>query len=405
MTALKTLFAAALAFPLAALAQDAKPAAPLVSIYGTLNVNLQYTSAGDATAGAASDVSSRWAVSSDSTNIGFRGMLDVAHGLKVTYQCETSAGLDASAGSLCGRNSRVGLTGNFGTIFYGNWDTPFKAGTYGTKANDPFGNTDVFGFQGIMGSPGYAVRSAAWTGGVSAAFDNRATNSVAYWSPKVSGVSGKLQWSTDEAKVANGIVNPTLYGAVLNYDAGGLSVIAAVELHEDAFGIRTMSGTNAGNLPAKDMAWRLSAGYELPLGGGALTVLGMFEQLSYKQEDATAATDYDDYSRMAWLVGAKFKTGMHEFRARFAQAMEPDCTLGDGTTCPAANTEKLGAQQFALGYAYSLAKSTEVFAYFTQVMNDDAARYTLTIGGSPAVVSPPAGADPQAAGIGIRYAF
>lgn len=408
MTALKTLLAAALAAPLAVLAQD-KPAAPAFQIYGMLNVNLQYTGAGDATAGSASDVSNRWAVSSDSTNIGIRGAVDVAHGLKAIFQCETAAAIDASTGSLCGRNSRLGISSEkLGTLFYGTWDTPFKAGTYGTKANDPFGNTDVFGFQGIMGSPGFNVRSAGWLGAAPApaSFDIRATNSVAYWSPKFSGVSAKFQWATDEARNATGIVTPALYGGAVNFDQGGLSLVAAVELHDDAFGIRTMNGANSATLPSRDMAWRLSAGYELPLAGGSLRVLGMFEQLSYEQDDSTLATQLDDWSRMAFLAGATFKTGMHELRLRYAQAMEPSCTLGDGTDCPDAATADFGAKQLAVGYGYSLAKTTEVYAFFTQIMNDDAATYTFTIGGSPAVAgATPAGADPTAYGVGIRHTF
>jgi predicted porin len=432
MTSLKKLIAVvAVSLPLVAMAQPvpepapaappaaapaaepAKPAAapaakpPLVSVYGTLNVNLQYTEASDATAGSAADVSGRFAVSSDSTNIGFRGGMDVAHGLKVVYQCETAAVLDGPAVALCGRNSRVGLSGDWGTLFYGNWDTPFKAGTYATKADDPFGNTDVFAYQGIMSSPGFSARSGAWTGAATHTFDLRAGNSVAYWSPKISGVSAKLQWSTDETKTANGVVNPTLYSAAVNFDAGPLSLVAAGDYHEDGFGLRAITGANAGNFPAKDMAWRVAAGYELPLGVGALRVMGMFEQLIYNQDDATGAADLEEYKRMAWLVGATFRTGDHELRARYSQALEPDCTLASGADCPAALTNDLGAQQYALGYAYHLAKSTQVYAYYTQIMNDDDARYTFGVAGAAAVVgaNTPAGADPIAVGLGIRHAF
>ena len=186
-----TLSASALAQAPAAPAEP--PKAPLATVYGTLNVNFQYAEASDATAGSASDVSGRTAVSIDSSNIGVRGGLDVEHGLKVVYQCETQASLDGmDVRGLCNRNSRVGLSSNFGTLFYGNWDAPFKAAAYGTKADDPFGNTDVFGYQGIMGSPGFNVRSGAFTGGVQAGFDLRAANSVAYWSPKFAGFSFKV---------------------------------------------------------------------------------------------------------------------------------------------------------------------------------------------------------------------
>ena len=160
------------------------------------------------------------------------------------------------------------------------------------------------------------------------------------------------------------------------------------------------------------MAWRLSAGYEVPLPVGALTFMGMLEQLSYTQDDAAAVgNSLEDYSRLAWLVGAKFRMGNHEFRARFAQALGPSCTFADGSDCDSAVTDELGATQYAVGYAYHLAKTTQVYAYYTQIMNKDLAQYTFTVGGAAdrrgrqRVRRHAGGADPMAVGVGIRYAF
>jgi predicted porin len=417
MTSLRNSIAAlAVSLPLVATAQQPAaaepPKAPLAQIYGTLNLNLQYTEAGDATAGSDADVPGRFALSVDSTNIGVRGTFDTGQGLNVVYQCETSANLDVGGAGLCNRNSRVGLSGFWGTLFYGNWDTPYKAAHYGTKADDPFGNTDVFGYNALLSSPGFATRTSAMQnaapapGTGNASFDIRAANSVAYWTPKFSGLSAKVQWGVNEFRSADGKVDPTLLSAAVNYDVGGLSAYATAEYHEDNFGLAAIT-TNAGNSASKDMAWRVGAGYELPLGVGALTVSGMFEQLLYKQDDAPAGgLNLKDYDRMAWFVGAKFRTGVHELRARFSQAMDPNCTIAGGGDCPDDATKDLGAQSYAVGYAYHLAKTTQVYAYFTQIMNDDQATYTFTTGGSPAV-SPgaPVGADPLAAGVGMRYAF
>lgn len=434
MTSLKKLIAVvAVSLPLVAMAQPApepppaaapaepapppaaKPAPapakpPLAQIYGTLNVNLQYTEASDATA-AGANVKPREAISIDSSNIGVRGTLDVGQGISATYQCETQASVDGEdLRAICNRNSRVGLSSGFGTLFYGNWDTPYKALAYGTKADDPFGNTDVFGYQGIFGSPGYGVRSTAFNGAAlpatgNAGFDQRAANSVAYWSPKVSGLSARIQYSVDEFRSADGRVDPQLLAAGVNYDAGGLSVAAGAEYHEDMFGIRTINAANAGTNAAKDWAWRVAAGYELPLGVGTVRVMGMVEQLTYQQENAGAG--FKDYSRFAWLAGATFRTGNHEVRARYSQALDPDITAASGTTLAAGAEDDLAAQQYALGYAYHLAKSTQLFAFFTQIMNDDRARYTFGVSGAANVVgaNTPAGSDPMAVGLGIRYAF
>jgi predicted porin len=419
MTSLRNSIAAlAVSLPLVASAQEA-PKPPLAQIYGTLNLNLQYTEAGDVTVppGAPSaDVPGRFALSTDSTNIGVRGTFDTGAGLNVVYQCETSANLDGvTVSGICNRNSRVGLSGTWGTLFYGNWDTPFKAAHYGTKADDPFGNTDVFGYNAILSSPGFQVRTSALqqaapapaTG--NASFDIRGGNSVAYWTPKFSGLSAKVQWGVNEFRSGaadEGQIDPLLLSAAVNYDIGGLSVYGTAEYHEDQYGLAAIT-TNASPVASKDMAWRLGAGYELPLGVGALTVSAMFEQLLYKQDEApVGGANLEDYDRMAWFLGAKFRTGAHEFRARYSMAMDPNCTVADGTDCADDDTKELGAMQYAVGYAYHLAKTTQLFAFFTQIMNEDDASYTFTTGGSPAVSpSTPAGADPLAGGVGIRYAF
>lgn len=414
MTELRKVLVAALtlSLPISALAQAAAPPAPpAVQVYGTLNVNLQYTEAGDATAGSASDVSARFAVSTDSSNVGVRGTLKLNDALSATYQCETSANVDGEGPSgICNRNSRIGLTGGFGTVAYGTWDTPFKGNAYGTKADDPFGNTDVFGYQGLMGSPGYGSRTSNFSGSQTAAtrasFDQRGTNSLAYWSPKLANMlTFRLQWSVDESKNVSGIIDPFLLSGNVVVDIAGFSVAAAAEYHEDTFGIRSINGANAGNTTSKDLGLRLAAGYELPLGPGALGILAMVEQLSYAQDDSTAG--FKDYSRLAWLIGAKFRAGPHEVRARYTQAMDPDITAANGTTLAAGAEDDLAAQQIALGYAYHLGKATQVYAFYTQIMNDDRARYVFGVAGNSTIVgdSMPAGGDPSAFGIGMRQAF
>ena len=176
---------------------------------------------------------------------------------------EEVAALDGIGTSgICGRNSRVGISHAHGTIFYGNWDTPFKTATIGTKADDPFQSTDVFGYQSIAGSAGFNYKSGA---GVSAAgakpdgtvafpagssvngFDVRAGNSIAYHSPNLFGVTAKVQYSTSEFASADGKLAPQLFGAGINYEWKGLSVLAAWERHDDWSGL---AGINVANKTA-----------------------------------------------------------------------------------------------------------------------------------------------------------
>ena len=413
----------ALSTPLAASAQaeakPAEPAKPLVTIYGTLNVNFQITKASGAS-GATANVESRNSVSTDSSNIGVRGGLDVNEWVGAVYQCETSANLDGiTVSGICNRNSRLGATGNWGTLFYGNWDTPFKAVAYGTKADDPFLNTDVFGYNGIMGSPGFNYRSSGWSTDSATAtkgFDVRANNSVAYHSPRWEGLSVKLQYSANEFKNATGTQNPELFGAAVNFDYGPFSAMAAYERHNDGFALAGANGTvgaafgstvanTAGTATAavssNDSAWRVGAGYQLDSPFGATTVGVLFDQLVLKQDSAPAGA-VTEYKRNAWQVALKHRIGDHELRGRYDQALAGDCSLS-GAAC---STSGYGANQFAVGYAYYFAKGFQGYLSFTRINNQYNAQYTPSIGGAPAVAgTTPKGADPQALGLGLRYAF
>ncbi|HSM91922.1 MAG TPA: porin, partial [Anaeromyxobacteraceae bacterium] len=359
----------------------AAPAAPKVgvTVYGTLNANFQITQARGAT-NPADSVAARNAVSIDSSNVGVKAQADVVGGLSVLAQCETSGAIDGiSASGICSRNSRVGVSSAYGTLFYGNWDTPFKLATGGTKADDPFQSTDVFGYQSLASSAGFNYKSAA---GVSAAggkpdasgaypagsvvngFDVRAGNSVVYHSPKVLGASVRLQYSANEFAAADGKLSPALYGAGINYDWKGLSVLAAFERHDDWYGlaginvadkVKVTTGAAAGDpltesnpeqLKPKsaafgatrpntathssvDTAWRVGAGYQLDTPAGATTVSFIVDQLTFTQPGAVVGA-VKEYKRLAWQVAAKHRYGDHELRARYNVADAGDAKLVGG---------------------------------------------------------------------------
>lgn len=421
----------ALSLPALALAQE-KPATPPVTIYGTLNVNLQNTSAKGATA-AGADVQTRYALSTDSTNIGVRGGLDVNQWVGATYQCETSAAVSGTGVSgICNRNSRIGVKGDWGTLWYGNWDTPFKAAIYGTKVDDPFMATDVYGYAGIMGSPGFNYKSSAYAQAsdtTTIGFDIRANNSVGYWSPKWNGLGVKLQWVANHFMNATGSKSPTLVSGVVNYDSqtfgsgdlkAAFSVLGSYERHDDGFSLAGINpvatvaapgafgataanntGTATSATSSVDTAWRVGAGVQLDWSAGATTVSALFEQLDLQQGEAAAGA-ITEYKRSAWQLALKHRIAEHELRLRYSQADKGDVTLNGG----GGSTTGYGATMLAVGYAYFFAPTFQVYAYYAQITNDDQGQYTFNTGGAPAVAgATPKGADPLAVGLGIRYAF
>jgi predicted porin len=214
--------AGAFSAPAATLAQSS-----FVQIYGTFNVDLQYVSSDDptpippagingavfrgttrplGTAPANNNIPGQMAVSSNSSNIGFRGSEDLGNGWKAIFQLESALNIDSGGGNLGGRNSNVGLTGNWGTAFYGLWDTPFKT-MWGR--NYAFFGTSAASFIGLFGSPGYNILGGTQTTPTllanantsdAAAFDRRQTNTVAYRTPNFAGLSAGVHYVHGEQK-------------------------------------------------------------------------------------------------------------------------------------------------------------------------------------------------------------
>jgi predicted porin len=434
----------------AATPEPAKPApaaAPTVTVYGTFNVNTQWTRSVNATVGvpggatsalvtaAGRNISPRLAVSTDSTNFGVRAALPFSPWAKAIAQCETSANVDGIAASgICNRNSQLGVSGGFGTLFFGNWDTPFKSVWYGTKVDDPFGNTDVFDRAGLMGSPGYNVKSSAWkaaTGDVISGFNLRAQNSVAYWTPSFSGLSAKFQYGTNEFKNTVGDVSPKLWSANVVYDRGPFSLVGAYESHEWGYGLvgfnaaatgttapqnaatRTFGATavNTAAAHTEDYAWRVGAGYELKTAFGATTPNFVFEQVKFMQPRAVAGAikEYDHY---AWSASLKHRAGNHELRGRYDRANAGGCKLSGPGAC---STKDTGSDMITAGYAFYFAPTAQVYLTWTQIRNDRLAQYSFATAGAAAIAGGGSaantrgtvlpGQDPQALALGMRYAF
>src|SRR5215475_6893741 len=118
---------------------------PLVEIYGTLLPFLEVAHTTGATApgmftpnmtgasqvGAAAytgiNSPARGVMDPGTSNIGFRGGIELMPNLSVVWQIESGIPVDGTgpANTWASRNSQIGLTGNWGTLFYGSWDTPY----------------------------------------------------------------------------------------------------------------------------------------------------------------------------------------------------------------------------------------------------------------------------------------
>jgi len=118
--------AGALAAPAVALAQ--------VEVYGTIHMSINAMNYGEATptapGGANVPSASKWDVASHASNIGVRARESLGSGLSAWAQVETNASMERSnnlahTSNFASRNSAVGMQGNWGNMFVGQWTTPW----------------------------------------------------------------------------------------------------------------------------------------------------------------------------------------------------------------------------------------------------------------------------------------
>ena len=401
----------------AALAAGPMLANAAVTIYGTFNMDVENvsnkggTASGTAnslvgaTGATPTDSAARNRGSSNSSNIGFRGTEDLGGGLKAIWQMESSLNLDASGGTLAGRNTYLGLAGEFGSIkFAGGHDSPYKDAVQG---KDPFFVTGIATQKGILGSPGFGTISTTLApGGVastSVGYDMRLNNAIFYATPNMNGLTGEIAYVVNEGKSTTTTaspVDPTVISMNVKYDQGPLFLAFAYETRDDHFGLTgigaaTGSTANTGTT-SKDTGTKLGLGYKLD----TTEFLLVYEMLEYENSGTT--TNVNNYERDAFVASVSHSIGNNRFSLSFGKADEGSCSLTSGAAC---STSGLGATQTILGYAHSLSKSTQLYAHYTEIDNDDKASYFFGVAGAASGLPGAVGADPKGLALGMRHKF
>ena len=308
---------------LALLGSTAAFAQSSVTLYGRVNTTVERQEVGDAKTTGLFNNSSRF---------GFKGSEDLGGGLKAGFQLESGFNSDtgASATTFFGRQSEVNLSGGFGAVRLGR----FTAESYYATAD-------------------YVSMHNHDTGSSSDAF-------YAYVMPD----ANKIAYRT-----------PTF---------GGLTVDAAVALHEQAVG-----GKNAYDLAANYNlgALALGAGYSKQgdvnqFAVRALYTFGAFTVGGYVQRDEDAFVANGGKRNTFRLAGA-YNMGASEFHVNVGRAGEYK------------NLNDSDSTQYTLGYNYNLSKRTKVYGYYTRVNNSRNASYQSGV----------AGADFSSVAVGVRHNF
>lgn len=353
------------------------------------------------------DIGARYRITSGTSNLGFRGEIELGASISAFFQIESWVNPDGDPQVLlspwASRNSGAGLKGDYGTLFFGNWDTPYKHPTLfvgALRGLNPFDNT-------LTGNPGFNVPGTTTQNGRGssrhdAAFNRRQGNSIQYWTPKFFGFSGRAAVSTNEGKTRKTEIEPSisplLVSGLLSYNHETLGLNYAYEAHFDYFGTNWVGGSpgaSATNRTSNDDAHQFVAWYELPATRTRLAAIA--ERLTYRTRDKVVG-NVNGYQRDAIYFALQQRYQKHALWGSFGIAGAGKCARVGKQPC---TTNGLNGQEWSIGYTFSPVKTVDLYASYYEMSNGRSGRYALF----PPVVPVAPGVTTHAFGIGIMYLF
>lgn len=370
----KSLIALAVA---GAFAAPAFAASSNVDIAGQMHLSLDSLASKTTTAGTKTNVSS------NASNLIFKGAEDLGGGMNAFYQIQTyfSAGgtgnSDTSFGGSDGigsGNTFVGLGGGFGKVLLGKTESPAKLMSR---------KVDLFNNQ--IGDTRNLTSTAKGSGAASAdpGFDLRPNNVAAYASPDLSGFNVLLAYVTNVGSTAAVAPNTTgnlnavnAWSGNVSYTNGPLFVGAAYEEHADDKAVANYSKTKES---------RLAASYTI----GDLKGVAYYQHENGLYYSATQTNQ----SRNVWGLGAAYGMGPITLKAQYYQA---DKVSGTSDT---------NAKMWDLGADYALSKRTTTYLAYAQTNNKANAMYSAFGGGHGDNPGTVAGAKPSGVSIGMIHNF
>jgi predicted porin len=359
-----------------------------VQFFGKMDADMQVVSTSKPGTGVAS---SRNRLATNASRIGARGSIDLGNEVQAIWQVASRVNLSGaetwSGGGLftLWGNTRVGIKGNFGTMFLGVWDTPFRQAF---DKVDLFDNSHIASPMGLLGSIGNCVGglvtmplvaqgfppAVANVNIASTGFHRRQKSSVQYWSPMYQNMQIKLAYSSDDPVNKTSAANPALYSFSIAYDHQPLYLAIAYELHQD---LKVVSGSN---VAGTDKGLRLISAYNIGTGKVGL----VYELLSYSMPNMSST------SRGLLSLSGSYRLGNNSLGVVYTYAGELS-----GST-------QTGANQLSLRYDYFISEVVQLYGQYTNIQNRANGTYNF---GDGLYIATASGARISGFGMGMAYTF
>lgn len=350
-----------LAFAVLSAIAATSSAQPTVTVYGLVDMALMRESG--AAAGPSTKISSGVASGS---RIGFKGKEDLGGGLSAIFLLENGfqgdTGTAGQGGLLFGRQSYMGLQGNWGTVTMGRQYTP----QYLTVVMvDPFGSG--------MGGDTKNMFPATGSG-------SRADNSILYASPVVNGINAELMYAPGEIPGSSSAGRQL--GGALGYVNGPLKVRLGYHYRDNDTALVKNIGAAKNTVLAAVYNFGVASAhlaYATNKGFNSSPLRNPGNPFGYAVAPV-ASVDSQDL-----LVGVTIPLGSHVLLASYIR--KDDKTRLDQN-----------ANQTTIGYRYLLSKRTDFYSSYARIDNMNGAGYTI---GNASEI----GTGDRTFSVGIRHLF
>jgi predicted porin len=339
-----------------------------VQVYGRLNMDVESVRFSNTTGGADANMTR---MSSNSSRLGFRGTEELGGGLKAIFQIESAVSADTGSGTFGGRDTFVGLQGNWGKVRLGFLEDPVKAfGEY----------TDRFKGTGIQDDG-----TISTLGGGTAGFSRRQPNSLRYDTPTFGGFEGQLQYGLEDEAPVNGKTSLT---AAVRYGNGPMKLGVAYGNHHNF------------TLGRSDKIYRIGAKYDF----GAFDIAGGATRMVYEVARGDIVHNY-------YTISTGIKLGGGVFSLKYGMTPDNSGSAANGSlSATGSDSARLfkgpnsGAKLYTVGYEYNLSKRTQLYTYYTRISNEANANYRFGTNGVNIAQAGP-GASPSGFVLGVSHDF
>jgi predicted porin len=302
--------------------------------------------------------------------LGVRGSEYLGSGQVAIFQIESSVQADTGGGTLAGRETFVGVQGEWGTLKVGRFLTPYD------DILPVFGNAPTL-------TTSILSTAAIWAQGplskVEGGFDARLGNSIRYETPPLGGFIGELQYSTRDSSGNADSANNGDHGSELRH-ANVVSIGAFYSKGPFDFGVAYERNNKVRAETFNDDALSIAAAYDF---GFAFPGIGprvgvVYERLRY--DTITSELKRGDLKRDFWGISATVPAGGGSIYAFWGRAGNGKGSADDGTAVGGLTKGADSAsEQWELSYSYPLSLRTLLYAGYVKLNNRANARYSFNI--------------------------